>query len=139
MIFAEARRRHQERPAFQQRLAEQQAPAAGKEPSLWRLKLAPEIFREVLQDVAAAQRTCSVVDAGLRSMQDACEERKKGNMESIQEHSKPSKESSHERGSFQMKVQRHMPRLSALGFFNQNLLDARSNEEWTRLMFIADE
>jgi len=135
MVFAEARRRHQERPAFQQRLAEQQTQDAGEKPSLWRLKLAPEILREVLQDVSAAHKTCSAVDAGLKAMQDACEARKKIK----EEQATPSKKSSQQSDSFRMKVKQHMPGLSALGFFNQQFLDAKSNEEWTRLMFIAEE
>jgi len=63
MIFAEARRRHQERQSFQRRLAQQEMEEAG-EPTLWRLCQSKAILREAIHDIAASVKACSAMQKG---------------------------------------------------------------------------
>jgi hypothetical protein len=115
LIFAEARRRHQQRCTYKQRASEQNAREGGA-PTLWRLSQSATILREVLQDVLAAVKSCSAADFGLKALRKSAIE--------------------HEalRARVRMSAKRQLTRLSAVAKLRQALADTRAAEsDWQEL------
>lgn len=80
MIMAEARKRHLNRPSFQQRFAERETPKKvtrqSTSPTLWKLSQAGVILQEVIRDVVGAVKTCSKVAASTRTLQRLADDRR---------------------------------------------------------------
>lgn len=75
LILHAARKRHQQRPSYKARSAErEEATGTSGACSLWRLSQSKQILREVVQDVAAAAKSCSRANACVKVMQKAAEE-----------------------------------------------------------------
>jgi len=109
LIFAEARKRHQQRCTFKQRASEQNA-REGEAPTLWRLNQSATILREVFQDILAAVKSCSAVDFGLKALR-----------KSVVDHEAL-------RARVRMSAKRQLTRLSALRNLRQALADHRATE-----------
>jgi len=71
LIFAEARRRHVNRPTFQKRLCDGDAGSVGQRsgPTLWRLCQCTQILNEAMQDVLSAVKVWHAANAGLLDLQ----------------------------------------------------------------------
>lgn len=79
LIMAEARKRHLNRPAFQQRLADQAPRNLRRQstaPTLWKLSQAGAVFQEAIRDVVGAVKVCSKAVGSTRMLQKAAHERK---------------------------------------------------------------
>jgi len=121
MIFTEARKRHQKRPTFQKRWAEQEsekAEGSSGEPTLWKLRQSTQILQEVLLDVLGAVKVCSAVDSF------------------ITEHN----ERKQRREKVQARWRRHSGQLSAIGILSRQLSNARVAEStWCKLSASMEE
>lgn len=115
MIFTEARKRHQARPSFQKRLAEQEdeeAQGGDGQPTLWKLRQSPQILREVLLDVLGAVKSCTAVDFLFTHHNDCALRRQE----------------------VHARWRRHSFQLAAIGILNKQLSNARVTEsEWCKL------
>lgn len=116
MIFAEARKRHQERPSFQKRMTHQSDDGDKSKPVLFKLLQARKIIREAVSDVVAAVKACSNAKSGLEFMQLAVRDRQQ------------------RAAKARSNMQRHLSRLYAVGAFTSSLADNRLAEaEWRRI------
>jgi len=126
MIFAVARRRHQKRATFQERLAEsEELPKREKSqaPTLWKLRQASQILREAFRDILAAVKVCSVVETRLQTVQKAVVERN---------------EALAHNAMVRAKMRRHLLQLSVFGIWTKQLSNAKTAEsEWHKLALIC--
>jgi len=136
MIVAEAKRRHVNRPTFQKRLAEQEPKdIEGYEATttLWKLRQSVAIFREAMHDILGAVKACSLTKKLVEELKErdpriseACslaetpvEKRKAWDL-----HTSEAAE----------RMQRQLPKLSAVNAFHKQLQDCRTAEsEWRGL------
>jgi len=114
-------------------MAEQQIDAPEgiqKKPTLWSVRQAPQIFREVMHDVLAAVKSCSAVEHGVQALQEASAKRKQLAMKSAN----GAAEALARHRGVQMRMQKHLPQLVALNILKKHLSDRRDTEsEWGAL------
>jgi hypothetical protein len=102
------------------RKAEQETQKAEEkdgEPTLWTLREAPHILREVMHDVMAAVKACSAAGACLHTLQGASSERREQEMKVQAELQR--------RTEVRAKLQRCMSKILALRVFSEQLADTR--------------